>query len=247
MRRSWTPELERNPERSRRRFGPRASPADAPPKLSCLAEHAAPGGFAPRRVTPAGVRALLRGKPPREPRPRARALTLLEYCAPRPIVDEDAAGSAAALEGLPLVPLADGSHGVVRARGAPGAALMIVPASVEEVRLMRNAGDLRVDVERRRAAREGGGQTMKARGRADGAARRAGENRALNLLDARRGPSPRSCRGSCRAVPGKNASVARGGEMPRAPPAASLQELRSVARARKTSRRSGRGRAWTSS
>ena len=175
------PELERNPELAEALWAEGEPLADAPPEaLACLAEHAAPGGFAPRRVTPAGVRALLRGKPPREPRPRARALTLLEYCL-SDIVDEDAAGSAAALEGLPLVPLADGSHGVVRARGAPGAALMIVPASVEEVRLMRNAGDLRVDV-KTTGDEKGGGEDHEGAGGALTARLAAlARNGALNL------------------------------------------------------------------
>ena len=50
----------------------------------------------PRRVRapsrhPRGRSRFAQGKPPREPRPRARALTLLEYCL-SDIVDEDAAG-----------------------------------------------------------------------------------------------------------------------------------------------------------
>ena len=154
-RRSRTPKS--SGTRARGGAGPRASPSPTRrPGALVPRRTRRPAGRAPSRH-PRGRSRFARGNRRGAP-PRARALTLLEYCL-SDIVDEDAAGSAATLEVCPR----PARRRVARRRsrgGAPGAALMIVPASVEEVRLMRNAGDLRVV----KTTGDEGGRRMKARG-----------------------------------------------------------------------------------
>ena len=114
---------------------------DAPAAvLERLEEHAVND---PDRVSPNSVRRLLRssGEDDLAMRTRDRVLTLLRYCLSDIIDDEPT--SAAALEGVPLVPLADGATGVFQPGGVGASPLYV--CSVEEVLLLTRAKNVCVD------------------------------------------------------------------------------------------------------